>query len=214
MPSKVSTIVVTRYNTYTSKYEVLVCIRNVYGPNYGKIFTQGGGVDPGETPEKAACRELYEEAGGIISPSNIKFISKTSHNNTEYYNFVSVVDNNFHANGPIPSCAWEIKNCSDILGFPTTKGVAFVPEDVIMEQQQRGAGTRTIKTALDFVRKNIDQFPQLDMKSQLKLIPITTIKSRKLSDSSQCNTHDVTRHLINCPLLELFFNSKSLHKIK
>ena len=31
-----------------------------------------GGVKAGETPEKAACREVKEELGIIINPENLK----------------------------------------------------------------------------------------------------------------------------------------------
>ena len=38
----------------------------------GKWDMTGGGVKAGETPEKAACREVKEELGIIINPENLK----------------------------------------------------------------------------------------------------------------------------------------------
>lgn len=35
-------------------------------------FTVGGGIDPGESPEQAACREVFEETGLRISPQDLE----------------------------------------------------------------------------------------------------------------------------------------------
>jgi 8-oxo-dGTP pyrophosphatase MutT (NUDIX family) len=34
-------------------------------------FTPGGKIDPGETPEVAGCRELFEETGVLVSPESL-----------------------------------------------------------------------------------------------------------------------------------------------
>lgn len=42
-------------------------------PNQWNFF--GGGVDPGEDPAASAARELGEEAGYVIDPSSLKYVT-------------------------------------------------------------------------------------------------------------------------------------------
>jgi ADP-ribose pyrophosphatase YjhB (NUDIX family) len=64
--------------------KVLFTVRNV-DPDKGKWDLPGGFIDPNETAEAAACREIKEELGIEISTSDLKYIS-TSPNNYLYKN--------------------------------------------------------------------------------------------------------------------------------
>jgi NAD+ diphosphatase len=63
---------------------VLFTVRNV-DPDKGKWDLPGGFIDPNETAEAAACREIKEELGIEISNSDLKYIT-TSPNNYLYKN--------------------------------------------------------------------------------------------------------------------------------
>jgi putative (di)nucleoside polyphosphate hydrolase len=51
--------------------QVLLCYRG--NSAHSHVQTVQGGIDPGETPEEAATRELYEEVG--IMPEDYRFIA-------------------------------------------------------------------------------------------------------------------------------------------
>jgi NADH pyrophosphatase NudC (nudix superfamily) len=64
--------------------KILFAVRNV-DPDKGKWDLPGGFIDPNENAETAACREIKEELGLLISPSNLKYIV-TEPNNYFYKN--------------------------------------------------------------------------------------------------------------------------------
>ena len=68
------------------KYEnqILFTVRNV-DPDKGKWDLPGGFIDPEETAEEAACREIKEELGLSIQPSDLKYHT-TAPNNYLYRN--------------------------------------------------------------------------------------------------------------------------------
>jgi NADH pyrophosphatase NudC (nudix superfamily) len=68
--------------TYDDK--ILFTERNV-DPDKGKLDLPGGFIDPNETAEEAACREISEELGLTITTSDLKYIT-TSPNNYIYKN--------------------------------------------------------------------------------------------------------------------------------
>ncbi len=53
--------------------QVLFTVRN-QAPDIGKLDLPGGFIDPNETAEEAACREIKEELGLELLPSDLKFI--------------------------------------------------------------------------------------------------------------------------------------------
>ena len=69
---------------FTFEDKLLFTVRNV-DPDKGKLDLPGGFIDPGETAEQAACREINEEIGLAILPSDLKYIT-TAPNNYLYKN--------------------------------------------------------------------------------------------------------------------------------
>ena len=69
---------------FTFEDKVLFAVRNV-DPDKGKWDLPGGFIDPNETAEEAACREIKEELGIEISTNELKYIT-TSPNNYLYKN--------------------------------------------------------------------------------------------------------------------------------
>jgi ADP-ribose pyrophosphatase YjhB (NUDIX family) len=69
---------------FTFEDKVLFTVRNV-DPDKGKWDLPGGFIDPNETAEEAACREIKEELGIEISTSDLKYIT-TSPNKYLYKN--------------------------------------------------------------------------------------------------------------------------------
>ena len=67
---------------FTSEDKVLFTVRNV-DPDKGKLDLPGGFIDPGETAEEAACREIKEEIGLNISLTQLRYVT-TSPNNYLY----------------------------------------------------------------------------------------------------------------------------------
>lgn len=63
---------------------ILFTIRNV-DPDKGKWDLPGGFIDPDENAQQAACREIKEELGLDLQPSDLKFVT-TSPNNYLYKN--------------------------------------------------------------------------------------------------------------------------------
>jgi NAD+ diphosphatase len=62
--------------------KILFTVRNV-DPDKGKWDLPGGFIDPNENAQEAACREIKEELGLDLQPSDLKFIT-TSPNNYLY----------------------------------------------------------------------------------------------------------------------------------
>lgn len=63
---------------------ILFAVRNV-DPDKGKWDLPGGFIDPNENAQGAACREIKEELGLDLKPSDLKFIT-TSPNHYFYKN--------------------------------------------------------------------------------------------------------------------------------
>ncbi len=69
---------------FTYKDKVLFTVRNV-DPDKGKWDLPGGFIDPNETAEEAACREIKEELGIEILSSDLQYVT-TSPNHYLYKN--------------------------------------------------------------------------------------------------------------------------------
>jgi mutator protein MutT len=69
---------------FTFEDKILFTVRNV-DPDKGKLDLPGGFIDPGETAEQAACREIREELGLSIAPNDLIYIT-TAPNNYIYKN--------------------------------------------------------------------------------------------------------------------------------
>jgi NAD+ diphosphatase len=69
---------------FTLEDKILFTVRNV-NPDKGKLDLPGGFIDPDETAEQAACREIKEEIGLVIDSSSLRYIT-TSPNNYLYKN--------------------------------------------------------------------------------------------------------------------------------
>ena len=69
---------------FTYKDKVLFTVRNV-DPDKGKWDLPGGFIDPNETAEEAACREIKEELGLDLQSSDLRYVT-TSPNNYLYKN--------------------------------------------------------------------------------------------------------------------------------
>ncbi|NJM80251.1 MAG: NUDIX domain-containing protein, partial [Flavobacterium sp.] len=69
---------------FTFEDKVLFTVRNV-DPDKGKLDLPGGFVDPNETAEETACREIKEELGLYLVPKDLIYIT-TSPNNYLYKN--------------------------------------------------------------------------------------------------------------------------------
>ena len=69
---------------FTFEDKILFTVRNV-DPDKGKLDLPGGFIDPNETAEEAACREINEELGLEISSNKLKYIT-TAPNNYLYKN--------------------------------------------------------------------------------------------------------------------------------
>lgn len=69
---------------FTFENKILFTVRNV-NPDKGKLDLPGGFIDPNETAEEAACREINEELGLDISADNLKYIT-TAPNHYLYKN--------------------------------------------------------------------------------------------------------------------------------
>ncbi|MBL7887394.1 MAG: NUDIX domain-containing protein [Flavobacterium sp.] len=64
--------------------KILFAVRNV-DPDKGKWDLPGGFIDPNENAQEAACREIKEELGLDLQPSDLVFLT-TSPNNYLYKN--------------------------------------------------------------------------------------------------------------------------------
>ena len=69
---------------FTYEDKILFTVRNV-NPDKGKLDLPGGFIDPNETAEEAACREIKEELGLTITPDDLTYIT-TEPNNYIYKN--------------------------------------------------------------------------------------------------------------------------------
>jgi len=69
---------------FTFEDKILFTERNV-DPDKGKLDLPGGFIDPNETAEAAACREISEELGLTITSSDLTYIT-TQPNNYLYRN--------------------------------------------------------------------------------------------------------------------------------
>lgn len=120
---------------FTYQDKVLFTVRNV-DPDKGKLDLPGGFIDPNETAEEAACREISEELGLTITPADLTYIT-TAPNNYLYRNVpyrtmdifyeceLQSDEVNVNANDEIKELLWVKRNQIDIdkIGFVSVKKV-------------------------------------------------------------------------------------------
>ena len=124
---------------YAGKYWVLVQARaRTMTPNGQQQYcTPGGLINPGETPKRAAVRELYEEAGVTLTRDHVltEFHSHTNDRGRTFRAFYTIVDVCIQVLGPEGWSHDEIdleQDFSNLPGayFPNKErpiGHAFVP---------------------------------------------------------------------------------------
>lgn len=153
-PQKVTYISTVTLITLTC--EILCCLRGVKGNDYGKIYSQGGEVDYGETFEQAAVRECFEECGVVINLNQLMRYSDKKTNNLHIVNFYVVVTDKslFPVGGASPKHAWELKNCSNILGVPTNKNLAWVPLSRITAANETSNFMRNLQNLMKTLKIN------------------------------------------------------------
>ena len=99
------------------KNNVLVCLRGKMDRNYKKVYAVGGKVEAGETPEEAAVRETFEEAGVVIQESDLRVFENDIKIGMIHY---TVVFNEMPlVRGPKEDCKDEIYDTWNIAGVPT-----------------------------------------------------------------------------------------------
>ncbi len=117
------------------KDKILFTVRNV-DPDKGMWDLPGGFIDPNENAEEAACREIKEELGIDLLPSNLRYIT-TAPNNYLYKNVpyrtmdifyeYSVASNeiSINAKDEIKELIWVNKNeiQTERIGFISIKNV-------------------------------------------------------------------------------------------
>jgi NAD+ diphosphatase len=64
---------------FTFEDKILFTVRNV-DPDKGKLDLPGGFIDPNETAEAAACREIKEELGLTVTLNDIKYTTSFPNN--------------------------------------------------------------------------------------------------------------------------------------
>jgi ADP-ribose pyrophosphatase YjhB (NUDIX family) len=64
---------------FTFEDKILFAERNV-NPDKGMLDLPGGFIDPNETAEEAACREIKEELGLIVTNKDLKYITTAPNN--------------------------------------------------------------------------------------------------------------------------------------
>ena len=112
----------------SSEPMILSCLRGVTRSNYGFLYTQGGSVDPGESPEHAAVREAREEAGISINEYDLIALPDTNiHSKNRSFYVVYRTSQEPYFSGPEPEYKDEVIQVSDIEGYPATQGVAWIP---------------------------------------------------------------------------------------
>jgi 8-oxo-dGTP pyrophosphatase MutT (NUDIX family) len=139
------TIFVMDINNH-GRWSVLVCRRGVEDNNYGKIFSQGGTADRGETPEQASVREAREEAGVFVNEEDIVFHSSNESKYKQYFNFRVYYTDFPEVYGPEPHCENESLDVQDILHektiiLPNGKNTrqAWVPIDILKQNSGKHA---------------------------------------------------------------------------
>ena len=120
---------------FTFEDKVLFTVRNV-DPDKGKLDLPGGFIDPGETAEEAACREIKEEIGLDILPSNLRYVT-TAPNHYLYKNVAYRTMDIFYeyalqseaisikAEDEIKDLIWISRNAIDLekIGFVSIRNV-------------------------------------------------------------------------------------------
>ena len=140
----------------------LVCHRGVGGLHHGRIISQGGAVDRGESLEAAAARELQEEAGIIMPPEKLIFLSEKGNS---IFNFYCIVEHDIQIKGPDRFHAWEvIQDHSLIDKFPQADHV-YTSSDLSLRAPAKKSHTKRY-TGLSWV--TIEEL----LKRESELMPI------------------------------------------
>ena len=136
--------------------KVMVCRRGVSGTDYGKIYSCGGAVDPGESVSDAALRETLEESGLVLDARDLCALPVRQ----VFQDFYVVLPLEPPIPGASPKHEWEALDVPHILGVPTQRRWAFVDVNLLHRYFQSGVETpssfsRLYPSLLDAFKKNI-----------------------------------------------------------
>ena len=95
---------------------ILLCLRGKHDKYYKKIYSIGGKIEVGETPEQAAVRESFEEAGIVIQESDLQIFKADTEIGMIHY---TVVFDKPFLIGPQDDFKDEIYDTLTIAGEPT-----------------------------------------------------------------------------------------------
>ena len=132
-PIKIKFVTVTVF----AGNKVMVCRRGVSGTDYGRIYSCGGAVDPGESVSDAALRETLEESGLVLDVRDLCALPVRD----EFQDFYVVLPLEPPIPGASPKHEWEALDVPHILGVPTQRRLAFVDVNSLHHYFKIGAET-------------------------------------------------------------------------